>query len=77
VVLTRSLPLFDLVRGETHRATEGEPLIVPEGAVVVPGSRPAAGGYAREHGVHLQAPVIVKYRDENTDAASVLEEILR
>jgi 2,3,4,5-tetrahydropyridine-2-carboxylate N-succinyltransferase len=77
VVLTRSVPLFDLARGITHRAGDGEPLVVPEGAVVVPGSRPAGGAYAREHGIHLQAPVIVKYRDEATDAASALEGLLR
>jgi len=44
---------------------------------VVPGSRPAAGEYAREHGIHLYAPVIVKYRDERTNAATALEDVLR
>jgi len=77
VVLTRSVPLFDTVREVVHRAEPGQPLVVPPGAVVVPGSRPAVGSFARQHGLGLQAPVIVKYRDRSTDAASALEEALR
>jgi 2,3,4,5-tetrahydropyridine-2-carboxylate N-succinyltransferase len=77
VILSRSVPLFDLVRGETYRANGDHPLIVPEGAVVVPGSRRATGELAREHGVQLYAPVIVKYRDSSTEAAAALEEALR
>ncbi len=76
-ILTRSTPLFDAVRGEIHRASPGAPLEVPEAAVVVPGSRPAPGTWAAGHGLHLYAPVIVKYRDERTDAAAALEEALR
>ena len=77
VILARSIPIFDLVRRTVIRAAPGGPLEVPEGAVVVPGTRPAAGEYAERLGLHLQAPVIVKYRDDATDAASALEEALR
>ena len=77
VQLTRSTVVYDLVRERTYRATAEEPLSIPEGAVVVPGSRPAAGAFAEEHGLALYAPVVVKYRDERTDAATALEEALR
>ncbi len=77
VVLTAATPLFDLVRGEVYRSEPGRPMAVPEGAVVVPGTRPAQGDFARERGLQLYAPVIVKYRDEKTDAATALEEVLR
>ncbi len=77
VQLTRSTAVYDLVREEVYRATEEEPLTIPEGAVVVPGARPASGDFAREHGLALYAPVIVKYRDEKTDASAALEEALR
>lgn len=77
VVLTRSMALYDLARQTIHRAAPGEPLTVPSGAVVIPGARPGQGDFARQHGVQLQAPVIVKYRDASTDAASALEDALR
>ena len=77
VVLSRSVPLYDLVRREIRRSTPDDPLEVPEGAVVVPGSRRAGGDWARSEGVQVYAPVIVKYRDDRTDAASALEEALR
>ena len=77
VVLTRSVALYDLERGVIHRASPDGALMVPAGAVVVPGSRPASGEFAQEHGLQLQTPVIVKYRDDSTDAASALEEALR
>ena len=77
VILTRSTPLFDTVRGEVYRAGENEPLRVPEGAVVVPGSRTILRGKAAEWGLSLYTPVIVKYRDERTDRGVVLEDILR
>ncbi|GIV05483.1 MAG: 2,3,4,5-tetrahydropyridine-2,6-dicarboxylate N-succinyltransferase [Fimbriimonadales bacterium] len=77
VILTRSTPLYDLVNERVIRA-EGElPLIVPENAVVVAGSRPASGAFAQQYGVHLYTPIIVKYRDERTDAATALEAALR
>ncbi len=77
VVLTRSVPLYDLPRETIHRASADRPLTVPPNAVVVPGARPSRGEFAREHGIALQAPVIVKYRDASTDAAAALEEALR
>jgi len=77
VILTRSTPLFDVVRGEVYRAIEEQPLHVPEGAVVVPGSRSITRGKAAEWGLSLYAPVIVKYRDERTDRGVELEDILR
>jgi 2,3,4,5-tetrahydropyridine-2-carboxylate N-succinyltransferase len=77
VVLSRSVPLYDLVNGEIRRAGADDPLEVPEGAVVVPGTRRAAGEWARSRGVQLYAPVVVKYRDGRTEAASALEEALR
>jgi 2,3,4,5-tetrahydropyridine-2-carboxylate N-succinyltransferase len=77
VQLTASTTVYDLVRETTYHAEPGAPLTIPEGAVVVPGARPARGGYAEQLGVSLYAPVIVKYRDDRTDAATALEEALR
>ncbi len=77
VQLTSATPLFDLVKGVVYRSREGDPLTVPEGAVVVPGTRPAQGSFAREQGLQLYAPIVVKYRDDKTDAATTLEEVLR
>ena len=77
VILTRATPVFDLVRETVHRASADAPLVLPECAVVVPGARPARGEFSRKHGLHLQTPVIVKYRDESTDSSLVLEEALR
>ncbi len=77
VILTRSTPLYDLVRETIHRATESEPLVVPEEAVVVPGSRAVTRGAGREWGLSLSTPVIVKYRDAATDERVRLEDWLR
>jgi len=77
VILTRSTPLFDLAHGTIHRSSETGPLRVPEGAVVVPGSRAITRGKAGEWGLSLYTPVIVKYRDERTDRGVELEDILR
>jgi len=76
-ILTRSTPLYDLVRNEVYRATAETPLEVPEGAVVVPGSRTVKKGAAAEMGISLYTPVIVKYRDEKTDRGIELEDWLR
>ena len=76
-ILTGSTPVFDLVRGATYRRGADAPLEIPAGAVVVPGSRPAAGARAAALGLSLYTPVIVKYRDESTTAATALEEALR
>jgi len=76
-ILTRSTPIYDIVRGEVHRATEEQPLEVPENAVVVPGSRAVQKGKAAEWNLSLYTPVIVKYRDEKTDQRIELEDWLR
>jgi 2,3,4,5-tetrahydropyridine-2-carboxylate N-succinyltransferase len=76
-ILTRSTPLYDLVRGEVYRATSESALEVPEGAVVVPGSRAVKQGASVESGISLYTPVIVKYRDEKTDRGIELEDWLR
>jgi 2,3,4,5-tetrahydropyridine-2,6-dicarboxylate N-succinyltransferase len=77
VILTGSTPVFDLVRDVVHRREGESPLQIPAGAVVVPGARAIRSGRGRELGLSLQAPVIVKYRDEKTDVAARLEELLR
>jgi 2,3,4,5-tetrahydropyridine-2-carboxylate N-succinyltransferase len=71
VVLSASTRIYDLVQG---RELSRE---VPEGAVVVPGTRPASGTWAKAAGLSLAAPCIVKYRDQGTDAATSLEQALR
>jgi 2,3,4,5-tetrahydropyridine-2-carboxylate N-succinyltransferase len=76
-ILTRSTPLYDLVRGEIYRATSDQPLEVPENAVVVPGSRAVKKGKGAEWNLSLYTPVIVKYRDEKTERGVELEEWLR
>jgi 2,3,4,5-tetrahydropyridine-2-carboxylate N-succinyltransferase len=76
-ILTGATPIFDLVRGEIYRRTEEQPLEVPAGAVVVPGSRTVSSEKGKEWGLSLYAPVIVKYRDAKTDAAIQLEDFLR
>jgi 2,3,4,5-tetrahydropyridine-2-carboxylate N-succinyltransferase len=75
--ITGSTPVFDLVRETVYRRSPDAPLEIPAGAVVVPGSRTIQTDKAREWGLSLYAPVIVKYRDEKTDAATQLEEALR
>jgi 2,3,4,5-tetrahydropyridine-2-carboxylate N-succinyltransferase len=78
VTLTASTRLYDLVNETVITSTDDQPLEVPERAVVVPGSRQVQGSdFAAEHGLALYAPLIVKYRDEKTDAATVLEDALR
>jgi 2,3,4,5-tetrahydropyridine-2-carboxylate N-succinyltransferase len=77
VTLTGSTPDYDAVRGVIHRRTEDGPLEVPEGAVVVPGSRAVTVGAAKDWGLSVYTPVIVKYRDEKTEASVKLEEFLR
>ena len=76
-ILTRSTPVYDVVRGLVYSATDDEPLMIPEGAVVVAGSRAITQGVGKEWGVSLYTPVIVKYRDGKTDARVQLEDLLR
>jgi len=77
VILTRGTPVYDLVRETVHRATADQPLEIPEGAVVVPGARRVSSAFGEAQGLSLQTPVIVKYRDDRTDAATALEAWLR
>ena len=77
VVLTASTPVYDLVKGDILRPTRDKPLEIPENAVVVPGARRIEGEWAAVHGLALQTPIIVKYRDDRTDTATLLEEALR
>lgn len=77
VILTRSTPVFDLVREEIYRATPDRPLEIPANAVVVPGARQVSGTWGRRQNLSLATPIIVKYRDSRTDAATALEESLR
>jgi 2,3,4,5-tetrahydropyridine-2-carboxylate N-succinyltransferase len=77
VVLTRGTPVYDIEREVVHRAGAGKPLEIPENAVVVPGARAVKSDWGRERGISVQTPVIVKYRDEKTDAATALESWLR
>jgi len=76
-ILNRSTPVYDLVRGVVHRASDDLPLIIPEEAVVVAGSRQISSGPGAQWGISLYTPVIVKYRDEGTEAKVQLEDILR
>lgn len=76
-ILTRSTPLYDLVRGEVYRARPEGSLEVPENAVVVPGSRSVSKGKGAEWNLSLYTPVIVKYRDEKTESRIELEDWLR
>ncbi|HEY7169395.1 MAG TPA: 2,3,4,5-tetrahydropyridine-2,6-dicarboxylate N-succinyltransferase [Vicinamibacterales bacterium] len=76
-ILTGSTPVYDLVKGEVIKPSADQPLIVPEGAVVVPGARAVAGGKGPEWGLSLATPVIVKYRDSRTDTRTELEAWIR
>ena len=77
VILTRGTPVYDMVHEKIYRANGDAPLEIPEGAVVVPGARRAGEGWSQEFGLSLAAPIIVKYRDASTDAATALESALR
>jgi 2,3,4,5-tetrahydropyridine-2-carboxylate N-succinyltransferase len=77
VVLTRGTPVYDLVNEGVIKAEAGNPLVIPENAVVVPGARGITAEWGAQHGLSLQTPVIVKYRDEKTDLATALESWLR
>jgi 2,3,4,5-tetrahydropyridine-2-carboxylate N-succinyltransferase len=76
-ILNRSIPVYDLVREAVYNATDDEPLVIPEEAIVVPGSRAVSHAFGKNHGLSLQAAVIVKYRDAKTDARIRLEDLLR
>ena len=76
-ILNRSTPVYDLVNGTVLRATDEEPLVIPEGAVVVAGSRAVTSGHGKDWGISIYTPVIVKYRDAKTDTRIQLEDLLR
>ena len=76
-IITGSTPVYDLVRDAVHRREGDAPLRIPEGAVVVPGARAVTKGRGKELGISLYTPVIIKYRDEKTDQAVRLEDLLR
>jgi len=76
-ILTRGTPVYDVANGIVHRATTETPLIIPEGAVVVPGARAVTKGKGQEWGLSLYTPVIVKYRDEKTELSTALEDLIR
>jgi 2,3,4,5-tetrahydropyridine-2-carboxylate N-succinyltransferase len=77
VVLTGSTPVYDLPNERIIQAEPGQPLVIPEGAVVVPGTRPVTSGKGREWGLSVATPIIVKYRDDKTDARTALEQWIR
>ena len=77
VILNGSTPVYDVVNNRVIRKTEDAPLTIPEGGVVVAGSRKIKGDFAAEHGLSVYTPLIVKYRDEKTDSATALESALR
>ena len=76
-ILNRSTPVYDLVRHTIHRATADDPLVVPEGAVVIAGTRAITNGPGKDWGISVYTPVIVKYRDAKTDTRIQLEDLLR
>ncbi len=76
-ILNRSTPVYDLVRGRIYKATDEQPLVIPEGAVLVAGSRAVTIGPGRDWGISIYTAVIVKYRDDKTGARVQLEDLLR
>lgn len=76
-ILNRSTPVYDLVRNTVHKATDDEPLVIPEDAVVIAGTRAITHGPGKDWGISIYTPVIVKYRDSKTDTKIQLEDFLR
>ena len=76
-MLTASTPIYDVVHGTIIKAEPGQPLVVPEGAVVVPGTRPIQSGHGKDWQLSVATPIIVKYRDDKTSARTALEEWIR
>ena len=76
-ILNRSTPVYDLIRETVYTASESDPLVIPEEAVVVPGSRAVSHPAGAKWGLSLQCAVIVKYRDQKTDSRIQLEDLLR
>ena len=76
-ILNRSTPVYDLVRGAVYRAAGDQPLVIPQDAVIVAGSRAVTSGPGKDWGISIYTPVIVKYRDVRTDTRIQLEDLLR
>ena len=76
-ILNASTPVYDLVRNTVYRATAEQPLVIPEEAVIVAGSRAVTSSPGKEWGISIYTPVIVKYRDARTDSRIQLEDLLR
>ena len=76
-ILNRSTPVYDLVRNTVHKSADDEPLVIPEDAVVVPGSRAITRGPGKDWGLSVYTPIILKYRDSKTDTKIQLEDLLR
>jgi 2,3,4,5-tetrahydropyridine-2,6-dicarboxylate N-succinyltransferase len=76
-ILNASTPVYDLVRGAVYQASQSAPLIIPEEAVLIAGSRAVTSGPGKDWGISVYTPVIVKYRDSRTDAKIQLEDLLR
>jgi 2,3,4,5-tetrahydropyridine-2-carboxylate N-succinyltransferase len=76
-ILNRSIPVYDLVRDQVYTASDTQPLIIPEEAIVVPGSRAVSHPPGAKWNLSLQAAVIVKYRDAKTEGRVQLEDLLR
>lgn len=77
VILTGSTPVYDVVCRVVYKKTPDSPLIIPEGAVIVAGNRHIDQQFAKEHRLSVYAPIVIKYRDEKTDAVTALEDSLR
>ncbi len=77
VILTGGTPVFDLVNEKVYRKAQDEPLVIPEGAVVVAGNRRIQQRFAKDNHISIYTPIIVKYRDAKTDISTVLEDSLR
>ena len=77
VILTSSTKVYDLVNETVIQAEGDKPLEIPEGAVLVSGSRTINTEFGKKYGLSIYSPVIIKYRDEKTDAKTALEEALR
>ncbi len=77
VILTASTPVYDIINEVIYRGTAEAPLTIPEGAVVIPGSRSLSNEFAKQNGLSISAPIIIKYRDNKTDARTALESALR
>jgi len=76
-ILNRSTPVYDIVRNQIYRATDDAPLVIPQDAVVIAGSRAITSGPGKDWGISIYTPVVVKYRDPRTDAKIQLEDLLR